>query len=195
MLCRPWWARDAEVVQGDVLDADSLTAAMDGIDTAFYCVHSMGSTADFEQEDRQAARNFADAARRAGVRRIIYLGGLGNRDKELSKHLRSRQETGDILRSIQRAGDRIAGVDRHRIGKSLVRDDSRPGGASADHDLPEVGPRAGPADRDRRRAGVPAGVDRVARQTTRRSSRSAGRIRSRTARSCRSTRDSAACVG
>ncbi len=90
---------NVEVVQGDVLAADSLAAAMSGVDTAFYCVHSMGSKADFEEEDRQAAQNFADAARCAGVRRIIYLGGLGNRDKELSKHLRSRQETGDVLRS------------------------------------------------------------------------------------------------
>lgn len=89
----------SEVVQGDVLNADSLDAAMEGIDTAFYFVHSMGSKADFEAADRQAAQNFADAARRAGVRRIIYLGGLGNLDKKLSKHLRSRQETGEILRS------------------------------------------------------------------------------------------------
>ena len=88
-----------EVVQGDVLDGDSLSAAMQGVDTAFYFVHSMGSKADFEEEDRQAAENFTEAARAAGVRRIIYLGGLGNRDKKLSKHLRSRQETGDVLRS------------------------------------------------------------------------------------------------
>ncbi len=90
-----------EVVQGDVLDADSLSVAMEGIDTAFYFVHSMGSTSDFEKEDRQAAQNFADAATKAGVRRIIYLGGLGNRDGSLSKHLRSRQETGDVLRSSE----------------------------------------------------------------------------------------------
>jgi uncharacterized protein YbjT (DUF2867 family) len=90
---------NTEVVKGDVLDADSLAPAMDGVDTAFYFVHSMGSNADFEDEDRKAAQNFTDAASRAGVRRIIYLGGLGNRDGELSKHLRSRQETGDVLRS------------------------------------------------------------------------------------------------
>lgn len=88
-----------EVVKGDVLDTDSLTAVMEGVDTAFYFVHSMGSKSDFEAEDRLAAQNFTDAAQRAGVRRIIYLGGLGNRDKKLSKHLRSRQETGDVLRS------------------------------------------------------------------------------------------------
>lgn len=88
-----------EVVQGDVLDADSLVAALEDVDTAFYFVHSMGSKADFESEDRRAAQNFTDAAQHAGVRRIIYLGGLGDRDKNLSKHLRSRQETGDVLRA------------------------------------------------------------------------------------------------
>lgn len=88
-----------EIVKGDVLDADSLAEAMKGVDTAFYFVHSMGSTSDFEAEDRLAAQNFTDAAKQAGVRRIIYLGGLGSRDKTLSKHLRSRQETGDVLRS------------------------------------------------------------------------------------------------
>ena len=65
---------------------------------AFYLVHSMGSTSDFEEEDRRAARTFTEAARRAGVRRIIYLGGLGDPDTALSGHLRSRQETGAVLR-------------------------------------------------------------------------------------------------
>ncbi|MFT5525582.1 MAG: hypothetical protein ACI9HK_003552 [Pirellulaceae bacterium] len=88
-----------EVVKGDVLNAESLKAALVGVDTAFYFVHSMGAKSDFEDEDRQAASNFAKAAGEAGVRRIIYLGGLGNPDQNLSKHLRSRQETGDVLRS------------------------------------------------------------------------------------------------
>jgi uncharacterized protein YbjT (DUF2867 family) len=88
-----------EVVAGDVLDRASLDRAMAGIDTAFYFVHSMGSDRDFAAEDRQAAENFAQAAAAAGVRRIIYLGGLGNPDHNLSKHLRSRQETGDVLRA------------------------------------------------------------------------------------------------
>src|SRR6187200_2433832 len=92
-------APTTQVVQGDLLDRDSLNAAMAGVDTAFYFVHSMGADKDFEREDREAATNFAHAARQAGVQRIIYLGGLGNRDQQLSKHLRSRQETGDILRS------------------------------------------------------------------------------------------------
>lgn len=88
-----------EVVAGDVFDPDSLTAAMADVDTAFYFVHSMGADCDFESQDRIAAENFAKATAAAGVRRIIYLGGLGNPDHKLSKHLRSRQETGDVLRA------------------------------------------------------------------------------------------------
>lgn len=86
-----------EVVAGDVLDAASLSPAMEGVDTAFYLVHSMGAGGSFEKEDRRAARNFAEAAGRAGVRRLVYLGGLGEAD-DLSAHLHSRQEVGRILR-------------------------------------------------------------------------------------------------
>lgn len=88
-----------EVVAGDVLDRVSLDAAMRGVDTAYYLVHSMGATGDFEREDREAANTFAEAARTAGVRRIVYLGGLGDASHQLSKHLRSRQETGQRLRA------------------------------------------------------------------------------------------------
>lgn len=88
-----------EVVQGDVFDAHSLQAACEGVETAYYFVHSMGDNRDFEAQDRIAAENFAAAATRAGVRRLVYLGGLGNPDDKLSKHLRSRQETGDVLRA------------------------------------------------------------------------------------------------
>jgi uncharacterized protein YbjT (DUF2867 family) len=87
-----------EIVAGDVLDRDSLAKALADVDTAYYFVHSMGAIRDFEQQDRQAAANFGQAAAAAGVRRIVYLGGLGNPDEKLSKHLRSRQETGDVLR-------------------------------------------------------------------------------------------------
>jgi uncharacterized protein YbjT (DUF2867 family) len=85
------------VVEGDVLDADSLRRAMAGVDTAYYLVHSMGDDGDFEALERRGARTFAEAARAAGVRRIIYLGGLGSGD-ELSAHLESRQVVGRILR-------------------------------------------------------------------------------------------------
>ena len=88
-----------DVVAGDVLDRDSLSSAFENVDTAYYLVHSMGAQGNFQEQDRTAASNFAEAAAAAGVRRIIYLGGLGNPDHELSKHLRSRQETGDALRA------------------------------------------------------------------------------------------------
>ena len=87
-----------EVVAGDVLQPESLVTALRDIETAFYLVHSMGTGKDFEDEDRLAARNFAEAAKRNGVQRIIYLGGLGEEQQQLSKHLRSRQEVGHILR-------------------------------------------------------------------------------------------------
>ncbi len=86
-----------EVVAADLADADSLGPALAGVGTAFYLVHSMGSDGGFAEQDRMAAQNFVHAARTAGVRRIIYLGGLGG-DKALSAHLESRQEVGRILR-------------------------------------------------------------------------------------------------
>jgi len=91
-------AASTEIAKADLLDAESVGDALEGIDTAYYLVHSMGASGDFEQEDRLAAQNFANAASAAGVRRIVYLGGLGDDSEELSKHLRSRHETGNILR-------------------------------------------------------------------------------------------------
>ena len=88
-----------EIVKADVFDFDSLVTAMQGIDTAFYLIHSMAATGDFESEDRLAAENFARAAAQQGIRRIIYVGGLGEEGKTLSKHLRSRHETGKILKN------------------------------------------------------------------------------------------------
>jgi uncharacterized protein YbjT (DUF2867 family) len=94
---RPRVGEGTEVVAGDVLDPASLPAAMAGVDSAYYLVHSMASRADFEEADRQAAANFASAARAAGVGRMVYLGGLG-REPGLSRHLRSRHEVGRVLR-------------------------------------------------------------------------------------------------
>jgi len=85
-------------VPGDVLEPASLRSAMRGVDTAYYLVHSMGSSEGFAQQDREGARNFAVAAREAGVRRVVYLGGLGA-GHDLSSHLKSRQEVGRILAS------------------------------------------------------------------------------------------------
>jgi uncharacterized protein YbjT (DUF2867 family) len=89
-----------EVVQGDVLDFHSLRTALDGVHTAYYLVHLMASSADFQEKDREAAENFGSAARSVGVQRIIYLGGLGDEtDPKLSPHLKSRHEVGAILRA------------------------------------------------------------------------------------------------
>lgn len=91
---------DVEIVPGDVFDEASMRAAMEGIQVAYYLVHSMSDDRhDFRRSDRLAAERFADAARAAGIRRIVFLGGLGVDDADLSQHLRSRHEVGDVLRA------------------------------------------------------------------------------------------------
>ena len=110
---RPLVKETTQIVRGDVLDASSLDAALQGVDTAYYLVHLMSGSKDFEREDRQAATNFARAAMTASVRRIIYLGGLGDdADPKLSPHLRSRHEVGQILRE--------SGVETIEFRASLV---------------------------------------------------------------------------
>lgn len=94
---------DAEIIAGDVLTPETLLPAMAGVHTAYYLVHSMAEGEQgFADRDRTAAANFTRAAEAAGVQRIIYLGGLGQGGKggegDLSRHLRSRQEVGDVLR-------------------------------------------------------------------------------------------------
>ncbi len=103
MARRPGSAEDlevlgCEVVRGDVLEPETLGPALEGIGVAYYLVHSMGrgGGGDFEELDRQGALNFARAAADAGVRQIVYLGGLGVGG---SKHLRSRHETAEALAS------------------------------------------------------------------------------------------------
>jgi uncharacterized protein YbjT (DUF2867 family) len=88
---------NTEVVLGNCFEPESLSAALAGVHTAYYLVHSMGSAESFEEKDRHAASNFANAAHQTNVQRIIYLGGLG--EGALSAHLRSRQEVGGALRS------------------------------------------------------------------------------------------------
>jgi uncharacterized protein YbjT (DUF2867 family) len=94
------WADAVEVVRGDVTDAESVARAMRGVDIGYYLVHALGTGKDFEETDRRAARVFGERARAAGVRRLVYLGGLtpyGVPERELSPHLRSRAEVGRIL--------------------------------------------------------------------------------------------------
>ena len=97
---QPWSAR-VDTVRADIERAESLDGALDGIDSAYYLVHSLGTGPRFEETEARAAENFGCAARRAGVRRIVYLGGLqpaGVPAEQLSPHLRSRAEVGRILR-------------------------------------------------------------------------------------------------
>jgi uncharacterized protein YbjT (DUF2867 family) len=93
------WSGSVEVMEGDALNASSLHLAFQQVSVIYYLVHSMSNpTGDFAELDRQAARNVGDAAKRFGVERLIYLGGLGKRGEEQSPHLRSRHEVGDVLR-------------------------------------------------------------------------------------------------
>jgi uncharacterized protein YbjT (DUF2867 family) len=90
-------------VQADAFDVDSLTAATEGVETAFYLLHSMEGSkkewAEFANREKQQAQNFLKAATESGVKRIIYLGGLVNESLHLSKHMRSRHDVGKILAS------------------------------------------------------------------------------------------------
>jgi uncharacterized protein YbjT (DUF2867 family) len=98
LALHPW--RDAvEVVGGDALDPSSLQRAAEGVDLAFYLIHSMDGSGAFGERDAAAAANFRDAADAAGLERVVYLGGLGDADDELSSHLASRHEVGQILAS------------------------------------------------------------------------------------------------
>lgn len=93
------WLKSVEVFEADLLKPETLPAVLEGMEAAYYLVHSMAGGADFQDRDVLAARDFGNAARAAGTGRIIYLGGLGNPDEALSAHLRSRQETGAVLRA------------------------------------------------------------------------------------------------
>lgn len=87
-----------ETVEADVTDRESLDAALAGVGAAYYLVHALASDGGFGEEERTGAQNFVDAAEAAGVERIVYLGGIAH-DDDLSEHLETRQEVGEILRS------------------------------------------------------------------------------------------------
>jgi uncharacterized protein YbjT (DUF2867 family) len=93
------WLGDVEVVEGDALEADTIPPAMEGIDAAYYLIHSLGVGKDaFAERDRRAATNFGHAAREKGVERLLYLGGIEPSGARRSRHLESRLETGRCLR-------------------------------------------------------------------------------------------------
>ncbi len=162
-----------EIVKGDVLEPETLGPALEGIEVAYYLVHSMGrgSDADFATRDKRAATNFGEAAAAAGIERMVYLGGLGDPGSE---HLRSRHETalalersGIPLTYFRAAAVIGAGSESFRVVYYLVKR------------LPAmVTPRwvdhAHPADRGRRRDRLPARPRSTTRSREAARSRSAG---------------------
>jgi len=92
------WGDAVEVAVGDALEASTVGPALEGVDAAYYLIHSLGTGTDFAERDRIAATNFREAAAAHDVERIVYLGGMRPKGERASEHLRSRIETGDVLR-------------------------------------------------------------------------------------------------
>ncbi|MFN2146601.1 MAG: NmrA family NAD(P)-binding protein [Anaerolineales bacterium] len=99
LFSRPWYGQ-VEVATGDVTHPESLPAALEGIDSAYYLIHNMSSGRHYRQAELEGARNFARAAHEAGVAHIIYLGGLADPNENIGPHMRSRIETGEALREF-----------------------------------------------------------------------------------------------
>jgi len=95
------WFRDVEVVRGDVTDTSTLIPAMEAVHTAYYLIHSMASGEGYIARELEAAQKFASAAQDAGIKHIIYLGGLADPKENIPAHMRSRIQTGDELRNGQ----------------------------------------------------------------------------------------------
>jgi uncharacterized protein YbjT (DUF2867 family) len=93
------WANDVEIAVGDATEVDDVRSSLQGVDVAYYLLHSIGTGGDFADTERRIASTFADAAADAGVQRIVYLGGMVPEDEELSEHLRSREQVGNVLLS------------------------------------------------------------------------------------------------
>jgi uncharacterized protein YbjT (DUF2867 family) len=143
---------EPQVTVGDLLQPDTLGRALEGIETAYYLVHSMGGRSMFQykaylERDMRAARNFIEAADGAGVNRIIYLGGMGEMADNLSEHLRSRQKVAQILQSgrVQTTVLRAANI----IGA---------GGTAPRDGLPTVDRYQVPAHRREKHRGVSDGL-------------------------------------
>ena len=149
------WSDQVEVVAGDALNPQTLSEALAGVDTAYYLIHSMSKGGDFHELDIQAARAFGEAAAKAGVNHIIYLGGLGVADANLSPAPALPPGDGAGTARRRRERHRVPGRHRGRDGQHLLRDDPLPGGAAARNGVPEVGLLPGPAHRRRRPPRIP----------------------------------------
>ncbi|MEZ4572470.1 MAG: NAD(P)H-binding protein [Thermomicrobiales bacterium] len=144
----PIWRRGlgagTSIVQGDLLDPDTLDAAFQDVDVAYYLVHSMATGDDFERLERESATNFARAAREAGVKRIIYLGGLGESGEAFAPFGEPSARRRDSPR-IRRPDGRVTGVDHHRFRKPVVRDGQGAGREAAGDDRSSLECRARPS--------------------------------------------------
>ena len=158
-------APGTQVVPGDLLHPASLGPAFAGVETAFYLVHAMRSGREFERLESEAARNFARAARAAGVRPHRLSRRAGTRERPLTSHA---EPPGDGQHSARErdSGGRVAGVHRDRFGQCFVRADSRAGGAAPGHGDASLGPHGRAADRHRGRHCVPGRGDRQWRRKT-----------------------------
>ena len=145
----------AELHEGDVLDASTLEGSGEGVDVAYYLVHGMGRGSDgsFEERERETARNFARTMKSEGVDRVVYLGGLG--EDPSSKHLKSRHETGEILREEGPDLTYFRAAMVVGAGSETLPDTASPGEAAARDDRPLVAEDAHAAGGQRRRHRLP----------------------------------------
>jgi len=131
-------------VEADALQAETLPAALNGIDVAYYLIHSMsGRVEGFELRDRQAAHNFAMAAKQCGVRRVIYLGGLWRHSLGASQE---PPRNGRGVARIRAASRRTAGRHHRWQWQYVFRNHSLPDRTAAGHDLPSLGNDKNAAD-------------------------------------------------
>ena len=124
------WHDDVEVAVGDAADREALARAMADVEVAYYLIHAIGTGPDFERTEEAVARTFATVARESGVQRIVYLGGLAH-DENLSEHLRSRAEVGEILLASGVPDRRAGSRHRHRLRIAVLRDAALPHRAAA----------------------------------------------------------------
>lgn len=94
-----FWRDQVEIVEGDAINPEDLEKALEGIDLAYYLLHALMVSKDFEQAERDLATNFGKVAKDKGVKRIVYLGGITSGTESLSPHMSARTETGEILRA------------------------------------------------------------------------------------------------
>jgi uncharacterized protein YbjT (DUF2867 family) len=127
------WANSVEIAVGNVTDFEATRSALENIDVAFYLLHSINSSTQFDQIEKEMAATFGKAAAEAKISQIVYLGGIAN-DKKTSRHLKSRTETGIELSKFG-----ITSRNNYRIRFCIVRNASTFNSSTSNYDHPEVG--------------------------------------------------------